>query len=425
MITATVLAAHQKEINRKANKIIGGSILVMFAFGLFLSPFYDTWFFALVVGGTNILLYFGTKYLLPEHYIHPYVGSAAYAIFMAQFIYQMHGLFEMHFFAFLGATLLIAYQNWKVQLPNLLIVVVHHALFAWLQYQGNTEIYFTQLSYMDLQTFLFHVVLAGAIIGICAYWSFSLEKQSLAMLGKQVELGRQLELTNRSIEFAKAIGAGQYDENFELDSEEDTLGKALLQMQEGLKKAAENTQKERFVAKGMEDLNHVMQFADLSAAQLADKALQVIAKHLDVHLAAIYLSQVGDETPREEKELEIVACYALNRKKFIRSTIAAGEGLPGQTFLEGEQLIVHNLPKDYHKIESGIGKAQPAYAAFYPLAFEKEIIGVLEVAALEALDNAAERFLEEATQLLAFRLISIQRNEEMKQLLEGKQYQQK
>ena len=33
---------------------------------------------------------------------------------MAEFIYQMHGLFEMHFFAFIGSAILITYQNWKL-----------------------------------------------------------------------------------------------------------------------------------------------------------------------------------------------------------------------------------------------------------------------------------------------------------------------
>src|SRR3982751_2068953 len=62
-------------------------------------------------------------------------------IFMAQYIYQMHGLFEMHFFAFIGSAILITYQNWKLQIPMLLVVVIHHLAFGYLQNSGIENIY--------------------------------------------------------------------------------------------------------------------------------------------------------------------------------------------------------------------------------------------------------------------------------------------
>lgn len=99
---------------------------------------------------------------------------------MPQFIYQMHGMFEMHFFAFIGAVVLIGYQNWKLQIPVTLGVLAHHSLFAYLQYSGMSEIYFTQMDYMNLETFIIHALIAAIIFVICGYWGYNLEQKTKA-----------------------------------------------------------------------------------------------------------------------------------------------------------------------------------------------------------------------------------------------------
>src|SRR6478609_5200475 len=94
-----------------------------------------------------LLAYYSVKLFAPHSTLYQYVLSTVFGIFMAQYIYQMHGLFEMHFVAFVGSAMLITYQNWKLQLPLVLIVVLHHAVFGYLQYLGFDKIYFTQLDY--------------------------------------------------------------------------------------------------------------------------------------------------------------------------------------------------------------------------------------------------------------------------------------
>src|ERR1700754_2938754 len=116
-----------------------------FVVGLGLALFYDTWLVAIGVGGICIVAYYSTKLLLPDSDLYQYVLSAILGIFMAQFIYQMHGLFEMHFFAFISSAVLITYQNWKLQIPLVLVVVVHHGAFAYMQNSGVNGIFFTEL----------------------------------------------------------------------------------------------------------------------------------------------------------------------------------------------------------------------------------------------------------------------------------------
>jgi hypothetical protein len=168
-----------EEINFNIDRIISYFLTGYFFFGLFLAFFYDTWLVAAGVGSLCLLSFFGTKAILPRSELHRYVASTVLAIFMAQFIYQMHGMFEMHFFAFLGAVLLIAYQNWRLLLPLLTMVVLHHGSFAYLQYLGFKEIYFTQMDYMTLQAFIFHAAIAAAIVGVCGMWAYQLRLKTV------------------------------------------------------------------------------------------------------------------------------------------------------------------------------------------------------------------------------------------------------
>jgi hypothetical protein len=168
-----------QDIYTKADRIIERLLGLMFLFGLFIAFFYDTWFVAIGVGSLCLLAYFLAKKMLPGSNLYQYVLSSVCTVFAAQYIYQMHGMAEMHFWVFISSTALIIYQNWKLQIPMILIVYVHHGTFAWLQYAGYSEVYFTQLEYMDLTTFLFHAILATGVCLISGMWGYTIHKRTV------------------------------------------------------------------------------------------------------------------------------------------------------------------------------------------------------------------------------------------------------
>lgn len=182
-----------------ANAVNEGMLDVMFLFGIFIALFYDTWLIAFTIGGTCLVAYYATKKLLPDSDLYQYVLSGISAVFAAQFIYQMHGMAEMHFWVFISSTILIIYQNWKLQLPLIIIVIIHHGSFAYLQYSGYEGIYFTQLDYMDLTAFVFHGVLATCVCAVSAYWSYAIYRRTIqdaVNLKTQTMLKKDLQRTN-------------------------------------------------------------------------------------------------------------------------------------------------------------------------------------------------------------------------------------
>jgi two-component system sensor histidine kinase/response regulator len=198
------LLATQKRSDRLMNYFLSGYFLV----GIILAGVYDTWLIAFGVGGIALLTYYSAKILLPGSFLYQYVLSVVLGIFMAQFIYQMHGLFEMHFFAFIGSAILITYQKWKLQIPMLLVVVIHHATFGYLQDIGINRIYFTQLNYFNLQTFAVHILLTLIVYFICGLWAYQLNKYSemhIAQALQMAGLQKEAELSNQRKQHADIL----------------------------------------------------------------------------------------------------------------------------------------------------------------------------------------------------------------------------
>lgn len=177
------------EFDKDANRLVEFYLWGYFLFGFIIGHVYMTYVFASLVGGACMAFYYLTKFMFPQTRLNQYAASAAFAIFMAQFIYQMHGMFEMHFFAFIGAAILITYQNWRSVLPLAIIVVLHHALFVWLQLQGMEEIYFSQVTW-DFQTFIIHISLAGLVFVVCGQWSYELERRTTLNAQKSGEISK-------------------------------------------------------------------------------------------------------------------------------------------------------------------------------------------------------------------------------------------
>jgi two-component system sensor histidine kinase/response regulator len=183
-------------VRRRSDRLMNYFLISFFLVGIYLAHYYDTWLIAFGVGGLSLIAYYSVKLAMPRSGLYQYVLSVVLGVFMAQYIYQMHGLFEMHFVAFIACAILITYQNWKLQIPLLIIVFLHHAVFDYLQYSGNQNVYFTQLDYLDFNTFVIHVALTTIIVFICGLWSYQLKRygeiqiaQAVQMAGLQKEAG--------------------------------------------------------------------------------------------------------------------------------------------------------------------------------------------------------------------------------------------
>lgn len=119
-------------VNERSGRLLNYFLIGYFFIGCGFAFFYGTWFIAIGIGSICVLAYYLAKYL---------------------------------------------YQNWKLQVPILIILMLHLAVSD-MQHPVFSGLYSTQLSYFHLSTFIIHTSLAIAIFLICGIWSYQLKKNN-------------------------------------------------------------------------------------------------------------------------------------------------------------------------------------------------------------------------------------------------------
>ncbi|SHL37901.1 hypothetical protein [Flavobacterium chilense] len=198
------LHSFMSTMTQKSDTIINYVLAAYFLLGIALAFKYDTFEIGVGVGTLNLLLYYSAKFFFKNSNFYQYVLSVVLAIFMAQYIYQMHGLFEMHFTVFIASTILIIYQNWKLQIPLTFLVVLHHAALAYMQNFIYTDpkglqLYFSQVNF-DFETLIIHVVLAAVVFFMNGYWAYYFKEHSQKHISK---ISDEYELENIKLASAK------------------------------------------------------------------------------------------------------------------------------------------------------------------------------------------------------------------------------
>lgn len=180
----------RRRIRRRSDRLMNYFLAVYFSGGFIAAAFYNTWLIALMCGGISLMIYYLCKEGFKHSSFYQYVLSVVFGLFMVQYIYQMRGMYELYFFAFVGSTILITYQNWKLQIPLFIIVVVHLAIFGYHQDAALLKPYITQLSLYELERFILHILFTALIFFICGLWSYLLNKYSEVQVAQAKEMER-------------------------------------------------------------------------------------------------------------------------------------------------------------------------------------------------------------------------------------------
>ncbi len=217
--------------------------------------------------------------------------------------------------------------------------------------------------------------------------------------------------------FAKNIGDGKYDSEFTPLSENDTLGNALLEMRANLKKVAEDDKKRNWSTTGLAKFGDILRSYTDNFEKFADEIISNLVKYVEANQGALFIVETNN-TDSEEEYMELAACYAWDKKKFLEKKIYKGEGLSGQAWIEGDVIYLTEVPNDYIAITSGLGEANPKSILIVPLKLNDEIHGVIEMASFKEYDEYEIEFVERIAENIASTISSVKVNERTQKLLE-------
>jgi PAS domain S-box-containing protein len=222
------------------------------------------------------------------------------------------------------------------------------------------------------------------------------------------------------VEFAENIGKGNYESNFELLSADDTMGSALIQMRDNLKQAADDDRKRNWATEGLAKFADILRSGNDNLSELSDNIIGHLVKYMGASQGALFL--INDDN-LQDTFIELVACYAYNRKKYLNKRIELGEGVAGQCILEKDTVYMSDIPNDYLRITSGLGEALPKNLLVVPLKLNENIFGVVEIASFQTIDSHQIEFVQKLGESIASTISSVKVNGRTKKLLEETQVQ--
>jgi PAS domain S-box-containing protein len=220
-------------------------------------------------------------------------------------------------------------------------------------------------------------------------------------------------------QFIEAVSAGNY--NIELDaSSEDNLTGTLITMRDKLKGNAEDDRKRNWSTTGLAQVGEILRTATNSTAELYDNIIKFVVKYTKSNQGGLFI--LNEET-ENKKFLELVACYAFERKKYLTKQIEIGDGLVGQCYLEGERIYLLEVPKEYISITSGLGGTNPNALLIIPMKVNDHTFGVIELASFHKYEEYEIELVEKLAESIASTISTVRVNETTRLLLERTQQQ--
>jgi len=273
---------------------------------------------------------------------------------------------------------------------------------------------------LNVLSWLSIVVLIGALVSI-GIFLFRLFDKSGKMEHDKASLAERQERSATSLSnFMEAISAGNYSANFDDELLRGTMGNTLITMRDKLKANAEEDRKRNWSTSGLAQIGELLRTSFTTTQDLFDSIIKFVVKYTKSNQGGLFLL---NEENASQKHLELVACYAYERKKFLNKTIGVGEGLVGQSFLEAQSINLVEVPEDYVAITSSLGSAKPNALLVMPLKVNGKVFGILELATFGKYDPHEIELVEKLAESIASTISTVRINESTRILLEKTQQQ--
>jgi len=217
-------------------------------------------------------------------------------------------------------------------------------------------------------------------------------------------------------EVASAVTQGDLTRTIgvEAKGEVEALKDTINQMISNLKATTLRNQEQDWLKSNLAKFTQMLQ---------GQKELNSVTKKILSELATVVTAQHGlfyilqEDENFDNSKLNLIASYAYIKRKNSPTQYSMGEGLIGQVAVEKERIILSNVPKDYIKINSGLGDAKPKDVIILPVLFEGQLKAVIELASLDTFSETHLDFLEGLTESIGIVLNTIESNSRTEELL--------
>jgi len=216
-------------------------------------------------------------------------------------------------------------------------------------------------------------------------------------------------------EFAREIGNGNYQATYTPLSEDDELGVSLVNMRNSLSKLANEAQQRNWANKELARFGDILRRNHDNLSLFYFEILSNLVQVTNSNQGAVFI--INDYTD-EISYMELQACYAWDKEKFLEKKVYKGEGLAGQAWQEENTIYITDVPENYIQISSGLGRKRPTNLLIVPIKANEFFYGVIELASFHLYEPFQIEFIEKIAESFAATLASVRVNERTRRLLE-------
>jgi methyl-accepting chemotaxis protein len=146
--------------------------------------------------------------------------------------------------------------------------------------------------------------------------------------------------------------------------------------------------------------------------------VQFVFANIYINANQGYLYVINDDNP-EDIYMEIQAVYAYGKQRYLeeKKEIRWKQGLVGQAWFDKDALYFTEIPADFVNITSGIGEATPRCVFIVPLMVNEKVLGVLEIASFDPLEDFKQDFVKKLSETIASTVEGAKTNERTRKLL--------
>lgn len=210
------------------------------------------------------------------------------------------------------------------------------------------------------------------------------------------------------------VSAEEADLDFRLKvSSRDELGEMAAyfnKFMEKLKQILKQNKDYGWVKAGHAELNEKIHVED-NIKGLCQSIAVFVSRYVNAGIGAVYIKD-------EDSIYRLQGSFAFDAANASAKMIRPGEGLVGQAFLEGQMILVNDVPEDYLKIKSGLGEGPPKHLVYVPCKLTNEVLGVIELGSFREFTDVQLEFLREISESTAIAISSVSSRHQLRKLLE-------
>ena len=158
-------------------------------------------------------------------------------------------------------------------------------------------------------------------------------------------------------------------------------------------------------------LGDIIRMGSGRTSQMFNEVLQKLTDYIGASMGGIFVLNDDD---KDDIHLVQAATVAFQKTKFVQHKIYPGDGLVGTCFLEKEKIYLTKLPDKYIEVHTGLGESNPKNLLLEPLIMDENVLGVLEIASMEIIEDYQVDFVEHVAQSLAIAIASYRITSEVK-----------